>query len=207
ADGQARVKGTDRSVSVATLARTAHHQSHRLAPGTQAGLRESATYDPEGTFSNACHAAIVEVDIETGDIRVERFLVVEDAGILVNPMIVDGQIHGGVTQGIANALYEELIYDDAGNLLTTTLADYLPPTVLEIPTIEIEHLETQTDASLLRAKGVGEGGAIGAPAAIVNAIVDALQPFGIEFYEMPVTPQRVRAALRKHAALGQGLPA
>jgi carbon-monoxide dehydrogenase large subunit len=123
--------------------------------------------------------------------------VVEDAGILVNPMIVDGQVHGGVVQGIANALFEELKYDEFGNLLTTSLADYLPPTAAEVPDIEIRHLETTTDASITRAKGVGEGGAIGAPAAVVNAIVDALSPFGIEFFELPVTPQRIREKLRE----------
>ena len=128
--------------------------------------------------------------------RFERFLVVEDASVLINPMIVDGQVHGGVTQGVANALYEQLKYDEYGSLLTTTLADYLPPTVSEVPHIEIHHLETAVDASVsvTRAKGVGEGGA---PAAVVNASVDALSPFGIEFFEMPVTPQLIRSRLRE----------
>jgi carbon-monoxide dehydrogenase large subunit len=197
AEGKARIKGTDKSIDIAKVARVAYQQSHRLAAGLEPGLRESATYDPAGTFSNACHAAIVEVDIETGGVKFERYLVVEDAGILVNPMIVDGQVHGGVAQGIANALYEELKYDQAGNLLTTTLADYLPPTAAEVPQIEIQHLVTLSDASITHAKGVGEGGAIGAPAAVVNAIVDALSPFGVEFFEMPVTPQRILASLRK----------
>ena len=197
--GRARVKGTDRAVEIAAVARTAYHQAHKLGAGVAPGLRESATYDPEGTFSNACHVAMIEVDIDTGGVRFERFLVVEDAGVLINPMIVDGQVHGGVTQGIANALYEQLRYDEYGNLLTTTLADYLTPTVSEVPDIEIHHLETAVDAavSVTRAKGVGEGGAIGAPAAVVNAIVDALSPFGIEFFEMPVTPQLIRARLRE----------
>jgi carbon-monoxide dehydrogenase large subunit len=195
-ESKARIKGTDRSIDITSIARTAYLQANRLSADLGPGLRESATYDPDGTFSNACHTAIVEVDIDTGHVAIERFLVVEDAGILVNPMIVDGQIHGGVTQGIANALLEEIKYDEAGNLMTTTLADYLPPTVLEVPAIEIEHLVTTTDASITRAKGVGEGGAIGAPAAVINAIVDALAPFGVEFFEMPVTPERIRAALR-----------
>jgi aerobic carbon-monoxide dehydrogenase large subunit len=198
-EGRARIKGTDKSVEVAQVARVAYQQSHRIDPALGPGLRESATYDPDGTFSNACHAAIVEVDIETGGVKLERFLVVEDAGILVNPMIVDGQVHGGVAQGIANALYEELKYDEFGNLLTTSLADYLPPTMAEVPDIEIQHLETASQASITRAKGVGEGGAIGAPAAVINAIVDALSPFGIELFEMPVTPQRIREMLRRSA--------
>jgi carbon-monoxide dehydrogenase large subunit len=193
-EGKARVKGTDKAIDIARVARIAYQQSY-LVKGAP-GLRESATYDPEGTFSNACHAAIVEVDLETGGVKIERFVVAEDAGILINPMIVDGQVHGGVVQGIANALYEEIKYDEFGNLLTTSLADYLPPTSAEVPEIEIHHSVTLSEATITRAKGVGEGGAIGAPAAVVNAIVDALSPFGVEFFEMPVTPQRIREKLR-----------
>jgi carbon-monoxide dehydrogenase large subunit len=194
-EGKARVKGTDRAIEIARIARAAYQQSHLVDGGP--GLRESATYDPEGTFSNACHAAIVEVDIATGGVIIRRFVVAEDAGILVNPMIVDGQVHGGVAQGIANALYEEIKYDEHGNLLTTSLADYLPPTSAEVPEIEIHHLVTLSEATITRAKGVGEGGTIGAPAAVVNAVVDALAPFGIQFFELPVTPQRIRQKLRE----------
>jgi aerobic carbon-monoxide dehydrogenase large subunit len=194
--GAARVAGTDRSVPIATLARAAYHQTHRFNGEVAPGLRESATYDPPGTFSNACHVAMVEVDVETGHVAIEKFLVAEDAGRLINPMIVDGQIHGGVAQGIANALLEEIVYDDSGNILTASLADYLPPTAREIPPIEIHHLETLTEASITKAKGLGEGGAIGAPAAVVNAINDALSPFGVSIDEFPATPQRIRAALR-----------
>ena len=196
----ARVAGTDRAIEVATLARVAYHQTHRLGGDIEPGLSESATYDPAGTFSNACHIAEVEVDVETGGVRIERFLVAEDAGRLINPMIVDGQIHGGVAQGIGNALLEEIVYDDTGNILTATLADYLPPTCREMPPIDIHHLETWTEASITQAKGLGEGGAIGAPAAVVNAINDALSPFGVSIDEFPATPQRIRAALRAAAA-------
>jgi aerobic carbon-monoxide dehydrogenase large subunit len=195
-DGRAVVAGTDRGIAIREVARIAYHQSHKLAPGSKPGLATTGTYDPVGTFSNACHVAIVEVDLETGSVDLERFLVVEDAGVLVNPMIVDGQVAGGVTQGIANALYEEIVYDDWGNILTTSLLDYLPPTVSEVPSIEILHLETITDASITGAKGIGEGGTIGAPAAILNAISDALSPLGVEILEMPATPQRIRAAIR-----------
>ena len=127
----ARVAGTDRAIPFATLARAAYHQTHRFKGEVGPGIVESATYDPPGTFSNACHVAIVEVDVETGRVMIERFLVAEDAGRLINPMIVDGQIHGGVAQGIANALLEEIIYDESGNILTASLADYLPPTARE----------------------------------------------------------------------------
>jgi carbon-monoxide dehydrogenase large subunit len=191
----ARVAGTDRTVALAVLARAAYHQTHKfkdIAPG----ISESATYDPPGTFSNACHAVIVAVDVETGGVKIERYVVAEDAGRLINPMIADGQVHGGVAQGIGNALLEEIIYDEDGNILTATLADYLPPTAHEIPTIEIRHMETWTQASVTKAKGLGEGGAIGPPAAVVNAINDALAPFGVSIDEFPATPQRIRAALR-----------
>ena len=156
-------------------------------------------YDPAGTFSNACHAVIVEVDTETGGVRIERYLVVEDAGQLINPMIVDGQIQGGVVQGIGNALYEEIVYAEDGNILTSSFADFLPPTLSEVPPIEIRHLATLTDASVTGAKGVGEGGLIGAPAAIVNAICDALSPFGVELFEIPASPERILAAIRKNS--------
>jgi carbon-monoxide dehydrogenase large subunit len=119
-------------------------------------------------------------------------------------MIADGQVHGGIAQGIGNALLEEIIYDDAGNILTSTLADFLPPTSHEIPPIELHHLETHTSATNLKAKGLGEGGAIGAPAAVVNAINDALSPFEVSIDEIPATPQRIRAALRASGKLKEG---
>jgi carbon-monoxide dehydrogenase large subunit len=193
--GHARIAGTDRAVAIATLARAAYHQSPRFS-GLSPGLAETATYDPPGTFSNACHVAIVEVDVETGKVAIEKFLVAEDAGRLINPMIVDGQILGGIAQGIANALLEEIVYDDTGNILTATLADYLLPTAHDVPPVDIHHRETLTEASVTKAKGLGEGGAIGAPAAIVNAINDATAPFGVSIDEFPATPQRIRAALR-----------
>ena len=196
-EGRAVVLGTDRGVEVSDLARHAYHHTPKLASDREPGLRANASYDPAGTFSNACHVAIVEVDIETGGVRLDRFVVVEDAGLLINPVIVDGQIAGGVVQGIANALYEEVVYDEAGNILTTTLFDYLPPTASEIPPIEIHHLETITDASVTGAKGLGEGGTIGAPAAVINAVSDALRPLGVQVMEMPATPDRIRKLIRE----------
>jgi carbon-monoxide dehydrogenase large subunit len=191
----AKVSGTDRAVAIETIARAAYHQTYRLKDLTP-GLRESAHYDPSGTFSNACHVAVVEVDIETGRVTLEKFVVAEDAGRIINPMIADGQVHGGIAQGIGNALLEEIIYDGAGNIQTATLADYMPPTSREVPPIELHHIETPTEASLTGAKGLGEGGTIGAPAAILNAINDALAPLGVSIDEIPATPQRIRAALR-----------
>jgi carbon-monoxide dehydrogenase large subunit len=196
-DGVARVAGTDRALPIETLARAAYHQVHLFKGEIDPAICETATYDPPGTFSNACHACIVEVDPETGRVTIARFVVAEDAGRLVNPMIVDGQIVGGVAQGIGNALLEEIVYDEGGNILTATLADFLPPTSREMPPIELLHLETLDGTTITQAKGLGEGGAIGAPAAVLNGINDALAPFGVTIEEIPATPRRIRAALRQ----------
>ena len=195
-DGRAQVTGTDRAVAIPALARAVYFQTHQFKGDLTAGLNESADYDPPGTFSNACHVAVVDVDVETGSVTLEKFLAVEDAGRIINPLIADGQVHGGIAQGIGNALLEEIVYDALGNIQTATLADFTPPTAREIPPIELHHIETPAAASITGAKGLGEGGAIGAPAAVINALNDALSPFGVEIDEMPATPQRIRAALR-----------
>jgi len=200
ADGVAKIAGTDRVIPIARLAREAYTQTHRFKGEIEPGLIETGTYDPPGTFSNACHVAIVEVDADTGRVVVERYVVAEDAGRLINPMIAEGQVHGGIAQGIGNALLEEIIYDENGSILTANLSDYMPPTAREIPPIELHHIETPSVNSITKAKGLGEGGTIGAPAAVLNAINDALAPFGAQIDEMPATPQRIRAALR---ALGK----
>ena len=200
AEDRVGVRGTDLSVEMRKLARTAYHRSNELAPGTQPGLHVTATYDPHGTFSNACHVAVVEVDAETGHAKVLRFLVVEDAGVIINPAIADGQVHGGVAQGIASALFEELVYDEGGNLVTTSLMDYLPPTMMEMPRIDVQHLVSISDATITGAKGLGEGGTIGAPAAVMNAINDALRPLGAVINETPATP----ACIHGYIARAQG---
>jgi carbon-monoxide dehydrogenase large subunit len=196
ADGAAKVAGTDRSIRIAKLAREAYTQTHRFKGEIEPGLTETGTYDPPGTFSNACHVAVVEVDEETGRTTIEKYLVAEDAGRIINPMIAEGQVQGGIAQGIGNALLEEIIYDEDGGILTANLADYMPPTAHEIPPIEMHHIETPSANSITKAKGLGEGGTIGAPAAILNAINDALAPFDVQIDEIPATPQRIRAALR-----------
>lgn len=195
-NGLAQVKGTNVGIQISELAKTAHLSSHLLPEGELPGLTETATYNPSGTYSNAVHVVEVDVNPETGQVSIERFLVVEDAGVLVNPSIVDGQVRGGIAQGIANALLEELIYDDQGNLTTTSLLDFLPPTITEVPNVDIHHLETISDFTITGAKGVGEGGTIGAPAAIINAINDAIAPFGGEISHIPATPSRIREVIR-----------
>lgn len=195
-DGRAVVKGSPGSgVSFREVARLAYLETHRLPPGMEPGLEAAATFDPPGTFSNACHGAIVEIDPGTGAVRIERYLVVEDCGVMVNPAIVEGQVRGGVAQGIAAALYEELAYSEEGQLQNASLMDYLVPTAWEIPRIEILHLETPSQFSQTGAKGMGEGGTMGAPACIATAVADAVAHLDVEVDRIPITPERLLRAI------------
>lgn len=183
------------AIDLADVARIVHQQPHLLPPGERF-LETTATFDPPGTFSNATHGVEVEVEPETGAVRLFRYVVVEDCGVMINPVIVDGQVRGGVAQGIAAALYERLVYDEDGQIVTASLMDYLMPTAAEIPAVEIHHLETPCAYTKTGAKGMGEGGAIGAPAAIANAVSDALAHLGAEFDSLPITPEMVLDAVR-----------
>jgi carbon-monoxide dehydrogenase large subunit len=148
-----------------------------------------------GTFSYAAHGCTVAVDPETGEIEILDYVVVEDGGVLVNPMIVDGQVYGGTAQGIGTALYEEMPFDAAAQPLASTLADYHLPGAAEIPAIRIEHMESPSPYTRFGQKGIGEGGAIGPPAAIANSINDALSGLGVEVDETPITIERLLAKL------------
>src|SRR5436309_337395 len=178
ADSRATVRGApDRALSLREIARAAYAGAKRLPAGMEPGLEATRFYDPYfGTASNATHIAVVEVDPETCGVVVRRFVVVEDCGRIINPLIVEGQAIGGVAQGVGAALLEEVVYADDGQLLTGSLMDYLVPTAAEVPAIEVVHLERPSPTTLGGFKGVGEGGTIGAPAAVANAIADALQP-------------------------------
>jgi carbon-monoxide dehydrogenase large subunit len=196
-EGRAVVKGSPTvSASFREIARLAYLETQRLPDGIDPGLEFSATFDPPGTFSNACHGAIVDVDARTGAVAIERYLVVEDCGVMVNPAIVEGQVRGGVAQGIAAALYEELAYSDEGELQNASLMDYLVPTAWEIPAIEILHLETPSQFSQTGAKGMGEGGTMGAPACIASAVADALAHLDVEVDRIPITPERLLRSIR-----------
>lgn len=196
-DGVAAVRGSPGDeVPIRELCRLAYHSSHQLPEDEEPGLYHTAEFDPPGTFSNATHGAVVEVDTGTGAVRIDRYVVVEDCGVVINPMIVDGQVRGGVAQGIACALYEELDYDEDGQCRTSTLMDYVVPTAAEVPPIEIHHLETPSAHSETGAKGMGEGGTIGAPATILNAVNDAVAHLGVEVDEIPVTPDRLRRHIK-----------
>jgi carbon-monoxide dehydrogenase large subunit len=203
-DGKVFIAGTDRAVSFREIARAVYSEMGRLPVDAREELAASKTYDPVfGTTSSACHIATVEIDPQTYQVRVERFVVAEDCGKLVNPMIVDGQVHGGVAQGIGAALYEQVIYDDQGQLHTASLVDYLVPSACEIPPMDVIHLEMESPTTLGGFRGMGEGGTIGAPAAIANAITDALAPLGIEINELPVTPERLFRLIEAARASGK----
>jgi carbon-monoxide dehydrogenase large subunit len=199
AESTIRVRGAaDRAVSLAQVATAAYTGSKRLPAGLEPGLEATRFYDPYfGTASNATHLSVVEVDPATCAVSVLRYVVVEDCGRIINPLIVEGQAIGGIAQGIGAALLEELVYADDGQLLTATLMDYLVPTATEIPAVQVHHVERPSPTTLGGFKGVGEGGTIGAPAAIANAIADALAPLGVEVRELPMTPGRVYALLRR----------
>jgi carbon-monoxide dehydrogenase large subunit len=195
-DGSARIRGDSRAaIPIGELARVVYFQTHSLPEALRYGLEAQASFDPPGTFSNACHAALAVIDPETCAIRLHRYLVVEDCGVVINPLIVDGQVRGGVTQGVAAALLERIRYDDEGQPVSTTLMDYLPPTAAETCPVDVVHLETPSRFSDTGAKGMGEGGMIGAPAAVLNAINDALSGTAAEFDHIPVLPEEVSAAL------------
>ncbi len=198
AGGCARVRGDeDTAVPVGELARIVHFQAHRLPEPLRYGLEARSSFDPPGTFSNACHACLVSIDPGTGAIRLRRYLVVEDCGVVINPVIVDGQVRGGVTQGVAAALLEQVRYDGQGQPVSATLMDYLAPTAAEICPVEVLHLQTPSAHSETGAKGMGEGGTIGAPAAVLNAVNDALREVrpDAEIDHIPVRPWDICEAL------------
>ncbi|MEA2433924.1 MAG: aerobic carbon-monoxide dehydrogenase large subunit [Actinomycetota bacterium] len=196
-EGQVRIKGApEQNIEVAQLARFVYHRAEKLPPGFDPYLEATGAYDAfpgSGTFANASQMAIVEVDPETGGVTILRYVVVEDCGPMINPTVVEGQVQGGIAQGIGGALYEELIYDDEGQLLTTTFLDYLVPSTMEVPGIEVGHLETPSPFTIGGMKGAGEGGAIAPGAVIAAAVENAIGiANGVFVDEVPLTPERVR---------------
>jgi carbon-monoxide dehydrogenase large subunit len=172
--------------------------AHNLPDGMEPGLEASYVFDPENfSWPSGTHVAVVEVDTETGAVDLVRYVAVDDVGKVINPMVVDGQVHGGVAQGVAQALFEEAIYDEDGNLLTGSMVNYLVPTAAELPSFEVGRTETPSSTNPLGVKGVGETGTIASTAAVMNAVVDALSPYGITDLEMPATPERVWRAIEE----------
>ncbi|MGH7907824.1 MAG: xanthine dehydrogenase family protein molybdopterin-binding subunit, partial [Candidatus Binataceae bacterium] len=183
---------TVRDVSLKEIAQAAYAGNKRLPRGMEPGLEITKFYDPYyGTATAATHAAIVEIDPQTFGIKVKRYIVAEDCGRIINPLIVDGQVFGGVVQGIGAALLEEIVYDSDGQLITGSLMDYMAPMATDAPPITVDHLETVSPTTLGGFRGVGESGTIGAPAAIANAVGDALASLGIFINELPITPERL----------------
>jgi carbon-monoxide dehydrogenase large subunit len=199
-EGTIAVRGAPgRAVTLDQVADLAYRPAGgTLPPGVDPALEATHYYDPPpATFSNGTHVAVVEVDADTGQVSILRHVVVEDCGRIVNPMIVDGQTHGAVAQGIGNALYEDFAYDAGGQPLTTTFMDYIIPGTHEVPPVEVIHLETPPAVSVTGFKGMAEGGTIGSTAAVANAIADALAPLGLEIRELPVTPDRLYRLLKE----------
>jgi carbon-monoxide dehydrogenase large subunit len=202
-DGKAIARTGNRpSLTFGELARLAQGMpGFSFAPGQTPGLEHTAYFTPpQASYCNGTHVAEVEVDPMTGGVTLLRYTVAHDSGNIINPMIVDGQVQGGVAHGVGNALFEWMRYDDGAQPLTTTFQDYLLPAAPDVPGCAIEHVETPNPLNPLGVKGAGEGGTIPAPAAIVAAIEDALSPYGVHFSDIPLTPERIVMALRKVGA-------
>ncbi|HSD49033.1 MAG TPA: molybdopterin cofactor-binding domain-containing protein, partial [Actinomycetota bacterium] len=198
ANGTYSVKGApDRARTIADLAASAWH-AHAIPDGFEPNLEATAVFDPPNfTWPGGAHICVSEVDTETGAAEILRYVAVDDCGTVINPMIVEGQLHGGIAQGIAEALYEEAIYDDHGNLITSSMTQYLIPSATEIPTFELDRTQTPSTTNPLGVKGIGEAGTIAAPPAVVNSIVDALAHLGVTDVGKPATPERVWEAIRR----------
>jgi carbon-monoxide dehydrogenase large subunit len=186
--------GTLSAREAAFLAWTAHD----LPEGMEPGLEALYVFDPENfSWPAGTHVALVEVDTETGSVDLRRYVAVDDVGRVINPEIVEGQVQGGIAQGVAQALWEEAAYDEDGNLLTSSMVTYLVPSAAELPSFELDRTETPATTNPLGVKGVGETGTIASTAAVMNAVVDALAPLGITDIDMPVSPERVWRAIEE----------
>jgi carbon-monoxide dehydrogenase large subunit len=197
ADGAWRVSGApDRARTIPELAASAWH-AHALPPDVEPMLEGTAVYDPPNfTWPAGTHVCVVDVDTETGHTDIVKYVAVDDCGTVINPMIVDGQVHGGVAQGVAEAMYEEAVYDEHGNLMSSSMTQYLVPTAVEIPPMTLDRTTTPSTTNGLGVKGIGEAGTIAAPPAVVNAIIDAVSHLGVTHIEKPATPERVWRAIQ-----------
>ena len=191
--GRVQVRSApDRAISLGELARKANPLRGAVTPGTEPGLEATAYFGPDrGNAANGVHAMLVEVDPETAAVEITRYVVVHDCGTVINPMVVEAQVQGGVAHGIGNAFYEQLVFDENGQLLNASFMDYLLPTALDVPTVEMAHLESPSPLNPLGTKGVGEAGAIPTGAAFAQAVEDALAGSGVEITEMPLSPNRL----------------
>jgi aerobic carbon-monoxide dehydrogenase large subunit len=203
ADGKYQVRGSpDKGLALGDISLAAYVPEN-IPDGMEPGLEETNFYDPENfVFPFGAHAAVVEVDPDTGKVDLKRYVCVDDCGPAINPMLIDGQVHGGVVHGVAQALYEQIVYDENGQLVTGSFVDYALPTAAEMPSFETDRTETPSPVNSLGVKGVGEAGTIASSPTIVNAVIDALRPLGVTYMDMPLTPMRVWQAIQ--AAKGEG---
>ena len=197
-DGNYQVKGSpDKSMTMVEIAGAAHIPPQELPADIEPGLEETSFYDPENfVFPFGAHACVVDVDVETGKVKVVRYVAVDDCGPAINPMLIDGQVHGGIVHAIGQALYEQVVYDEDGQLVTGTFVDYALPTAAELPSFETDRTETPSPTNGLGVKGIGEAGTIAASPAVTAAVMDALRPLGVEWIDMPLTPMRVWQAIQ-----------
>jgi carbon-monoxide dehydrogenase large subunit len=207
-DGKYQVKGSpDKSMTMAEISGAAHIPPNELPADIEPGLEESSFYDPENfVFPFGAHACVVDVDVETGKVTVVRYVAVDDCGPAINPMLIDGQVHGGITHAIGQVLYEQIVYDEEGQLVTGTFVDYALPTAAEVPRFETDRTETPSPTNSLGVKGIGEAGTIAATPAVAAAVLDALRPLGVESLDIPHTPVRVYEAIQAAHGNGAGPP-
>ncbi|GAB93908.1 xanthine dehydrogenase family protein molybdopterin-binding subunit [Gordonia rhizosphera] len=195
-EGKFTVKGTEKAVGITDVA-LAVFAAHDMPEGVEPNLDSEATFDPESfSFPHGTHLCAAEVDTETGFVKIRKYVCVDDVGTVVNPLIVEGQVHGGLAQGIAQALYEDAVYDESGTLLSGSLAEYLVPAAPDLPHFDTDRTETPALSNPLGAKGVGEAGTIASTPAVVNSVLDALRPLGVRDVEMPCSPMRVWKAIQ-----------
>jgi carbon-monoxide dehydrogenase large subunit len=200
ADGKIQTQDGSKSVPFGKIAEAAYY-ARQLPPGVEPGLTEQMVFEPPNyTFPFGAHVAVVEVDGETGEVQLRNYHSVDDCGRILNPLLVDGQVHGGLAQGIGQALWEDHVYDENGQLVTGTLMDYSLPKAHHFPWFETSNTETRTPVNPLGVKGVGEAGTIGSTPAIVNAVMDALKPFGVRHLDMPLKPEKIWRAIKQAAA-------
>jgi carbon-monoxide dehydrogenase large subunit len=193
--GRFEVKGTDKGVGIADVSMAAW-TGHDLPDGVEPSLDSDATYDPTNfSFPHGTHLCALEIDTETGGVLMRKYAAVDDVGVIVNPLIVEGQVHGGLVQGIAQALWEEAVHDEAGTLVSASFVDYLVPTAADTISFDVDHTTSPATTNSLGTKGVGEAGTIASTPAVVNAVVDALRQFGVDDVRMPCTPERIWKAI------------